>query len=342
MTTVRRPYIRPAYEQSVDDGCLEWKSIPMAVVRDVVKVQHAQNEYTGIKQIYNLIPPRPKNINAMATSIARINNLPNSAVEAISKKIIEEEVADVRRFAALAPASESDIEEDQHYEAEQPTRSTTGVRLEPVEIGASRGTQTYNYTKGQSTQTDYAIYPTKNKPKNISVMEGVISILGDLAPTSGVVPMETGIASQTEWVNHREAGFMPRSIEFAQGQATAFSFIGGMGYTKEGKVGHFREGFATQTEISKPPSGKNIPHGTLKGAERFFENPQDRFGTITGTPTRHLKREDKITRLVGEHFTATTGIGQSVGSSTIPTMTATPTSSGTSSGVQSPYRSNNP
>jgi hypothetical protein len=63
---------------------------------------------------------------------------------------------------------------------------------------------------------------------------------------------------------------------------------------------------AVQTQVSKPPSGKNIPSGMSKGAQRFFENPQDRFGTITGTPTRQLAREDKIARgvsMLGEHHT---------------------------------------
>ena len=37
MTSVRRPYINNIFNQKVDDGCLEYKSIPMAVVNDLVK-----------------------------------------------------------------------------------------------------------------------------------------------------------------------------------------------------------------------------------------------------------------------------------------------------------------
>jgi hypothetical protein len=133
MTTVQRAYINPSYEQYVDDGCLEWKSVPMAVVRDVLKVSHDVNEYDGIKQIYNVIPPRPKNINAMATSVARINQLTySSAVPLISKRIIEDETERVRSFLTLAPPEYEAALPEMRYTAEQPVRSSTGERLVPA------------------------------------------------------------------------------------------------------------------------------------------------------------------------------------------------------------------
>ena len=202
----------------------------------------------------------------MATSIARINNLTYNSVAGISKQFIAEEIADVKQFVAKAPPEPVDFEFSQSYIPEQPVFSSSGVRLEPS-----------------------AIYPTvKREP---SMMEGVIKVLGDLAPTSGVVPYRTDMSAQTEWINSKERGFMKRDIMFGYTEASAEYQDGSM---------------ATQTQISKPPSGKNIATGMTRGAVRFFENPQDRFGTITGTPTRQLSREDKIARgssMLGEHHT---------------------------------------
>lgn len=295
MTTVQRPYINVKYEQAVDDGCLEYKSIPMAVVNNLVKISHATNDYTGIKQIYNLIPPRPKNINAMATSIARINNLSYSSVTGISKRFIDEEIAQAERFASSAPPMNNDFEFQQNYTPEQPAFSSTGSRLAPIEIGASRGTQTYGYGSKKSTQTDthtMADGSTMTDARH-SLLESVTVILGDIAPTSGVVPMNTGLETQTEWIMNKAEGFAQRNMVFGIGEVTAEMFVGG--------------DVATQTELFKPPSGKNIPFGSTKTTIGFFENPKDRFGTITGTPTRQLARPDKADRaaeeLVGPHHT---------------------------------------
>jgi hypothetical protein len=293
MTTVQRPYINYKFNQEVDDGCLEYKSIPMAVVNDVVKVSHATNDYTGIKQVYNVIPPRPKNINAMATSIARLNNLSYSSVVGISKQFIDEEVSATKAFVNSAPPPEPDFTFSQSYVAEQPVRSSSGVRLAP-------------------TTTREMV----NNPK-YQRSDAVSLILGDLEPTSGVVPYQTGVAVQTEWIMNKEQGFSKRDIGFATVEAGAVEMVGGMSYNPAtSRVEHFRGGTSVQTTLSKPPSGKNIsennpaytstPSETGK-KERFFQNSEDRFGTVQGTPTRQLSREDKIARgvsMIGEHHTS--------------------------------------
>jgi hypothetical protein len=283
----------------------------MAVVRDVIKVSHAKNDYDGIKQIYNVIPPRPKNINAMATSIARLNSLPYSSVAGISKQFINEEVSATNAFVGSTPVNpEPQFEFSQSYVAEQPVRSSTGERLKP-------------------TTREMVDNPKYQRSEAISL------ILGDLEPTSGVVPFMTDMSAQTEWIMNKEAGFSKRDIGFATVEAIAYEKTGGMSFNERtGQVEHFRGGTSVQTSLSKPPSGKNItennpayitiPEETGK-KERFFENPMDRFGTITGTPTRHLSREDKARRIVGEHFIEARS---SQGGSSIPTMTATPRSSG--------------
>jgi hypothetical protein len=273
MTSVRRPYINTAYNQKVDDGCLEYKSIPMAVVNDIVKVTHEINDFTGIKQIYNLIPPRPKNINVMATSIARINNLPYSVVDDIAKKFIADEVAETGRFVMNAPSEpESIMPMYEPYIAENPTQSSTGIRLTPE----------------KETKLDNSNY---NRSEQVSL------ILGDVTPTSGVVPFQPSMSSQTEWIMSKESGFYKRDITFKQMSGSSEFVKGGFGYDRNLNVGSFREGMSSQTEITKPPSGKNITGEGLKTTERFYEDPTNRQGTFEGTPTRHLNRNDKISRL---------------------------------------------
>jgi hypothetical protein len=281
MTSVQRSYINLKFNQEVDDGCLEYKSIPMAVVSDLVKISHATNEYTGIKQVYNLIPPRPKDINTMATSIARINNLSYNSVAGISKQFIGEEVSGVRNFVANAPAEPVEFQFSQSYIPEQPVRSSSGARLVPT------------------TTREMIDNPKYQRSEAVSL------ILGDLAPTSGVVPFRTDQYAQTEWVNSKEEGFSKRDIMFGYTKASAEYQGGGIGYADERNT-YYREGMGTQTELTKPPSGKYIERGMLGEKQRFFENSEDRFGTVTGTPTRQLALNDKIERgisMLGPHHT---------------------------------------
>jgi hypothetical protein len=256
----------------------------------------------------------------MATSIARINNLGYSSVAKISNQFIAEETALTRQFVENAPPiSDSVIPvPTQTYIPEQPTQSSTGARLAPIHIATSQGTQTFGYGSTKSSQTDALkmshtgtspemraeIYPTNRTKPNRSVLEGVSLILGDVEPTSGVVPYRTDMASQTEWVNSREQGFFKRDIMFGKTQASAEYQGGGIDYS-DGRNTYFREGMAVQTAITKPPSGKNIK-GMPRQAQRFFENPQDRFGTVTGTPTRQLSSNDRTEReasVFGFHHT---------------------------------------
>lgn len=98
MTTAKRPYINKAFNQYVDDECLRYRSVPMAVVDTILKVKHPVNDYTGIKRVFNNIPARPININALATSIARMGGMDYSKVESIAMKIAEEEISAVKKF----------------------------------------------------------------------------------------------------------------------------------------------------------------------------------------------------------------------------------------------------
>ena len=273
MTTVQRAYIRPSYEQAVDDGCLEWKSVPMAVIDEVVKVSHGTNDYNGIKQIYNPIPPRPMNLNALATSIARINNLPyQKAVPEITKKLIDEETGAVRKFIEHL-GDETEVEGDpfhQHYKSEHPVQSSSGTRLGPIE--------------GHSANMAF---------RNIGgPLERKSVLLGDLQPSRGIVPFNYSLATQTEWINSKEEGYKRRDIQF--GYIDELDNFGHYGVDKGRREIH------TQTLLTKPQSKRHISSDLFVGKERFYEHAEDRFGTMTGTQTSRLNRMDHMRRAIEE------------------------------------------
>jgi hypothetical protein len=275
MTTVSRPYINPSYEQEIDDGCLEYKSIPMAVVKNVIKVEHATNDFTGIKQIYNKVPPRPMNINAMATSIARINNLDYaSAVPKIAKQFIDEEVADVNKFvnSSLFERNTGNVIPEQVYTAEKAVSSTTGIPLSP------------------STNTGNLIF--RDYPENLK-KENVSLILGDVNPTSGVVPFTTNFSTQTDWImNRQNLSQNYQKIRKTYGIMSDIAGANPVGFTKSGiekiqssrsgGLGFFREGMVSQTDLSKPERGYLTKEDELVKKEKAsFYRPNIAYPTKT-------------------------------------------------------------
>ena len=98
MTTANRPYINKAFNQFVDDECLRFRSVPMAIVNDILKIKRPENDFTGVKRVFNNVPARPINVNALATTIARMGNIPYSQVSDISSRISAEEVTAVNKF----------------------------------------------------------------------------------------------------------------------------------------------------------------------------------------------------------------------------------------------------
>jgi len=84
--------------QIVND-CPEYQPIPMKVVSEVLKVPKEENDYAGIKQIYRKVPPRPMNINALATSLSQMGK--NRAIPlAVAYPSVAEAIkADIRPLA---------------------------------------------------------------------------------------------------------------------------------------------------------------------------------------------------------------------------------------------------
>jgi len=99
MTTAQRAYINKSFNQYVDDECLQFRSVPMAVVNQILQPKSRKmSDFTGVKRIFNNVPARPINLNALATSIARMNGMDYSKVESISKQIGDEEVKLINEF----------------------------------------------------------------------------------------------------------------------------------------------------------------------------------------------------------------------------------------------------
>jgi len=133
MTTAQRAYINKEYNQYVDDECLQFRSIPMAVVNKILKPNRPVSDFTGVKRVFNNVPARPINLNALATSVARMNNLPYSHVDAISMKIGEEETQAVKAFVKgnKDPFEVPVKFAPQPYVYEKAVRSSSGEPLTP-------------------------------------------------------------------------------------------------------------------------------------------------------------------------------------------------------------------
>jgi len=259
MTSVLRPYINPKYEQEVDDGCLQYKSIPMAVVKDVIKVTHAKNDFDGIKQIYNKVPPRPKDINTMATSIARINNLPyNTAVPEISKRFINEETTDVNKFVntrAISNGVGMPSFPQQGYVQEHASQSSTGVPLAP----------------SVANNVMFRTYP--ENLRNIAAS----FVLGDVEPSRGIIPYNPSIEVQTDWVTNRQSmsqGYVVQKLEYGNVSFEKYNF-------ERDPTNPDETGIGSQTIISKPPTGFYITKAQVnsgmytarKNKTEFFSMP---------------------------------------------------------------------
>jgi len=96
--------------------CPEYQTIPMKVVSKVLQVKKGMNDFTGIKQIYRVVPPRPANINALAVSLSQMGKnraIPLAvAYPSVAGAIIE----DVRPLASFERAS-GDLQALSDYES---------------------------------------------------------------------------------------------------------------------------------------------------------------------------------------------------------------------------------
>jgi len=169
MTTATRAYINKKYNQFVDDECLEYRSIPMAIVDKLLKQKRPVSDFTGVKRVFNNVPARPINLNALATSIARMGNLHYSKVDAISSRIGMEEVKEVKDFV----------------------RNNTNPFLEPVSFGTSSDSQ-----RGVISTTGVPLRP-RSKGISKRASAGIQGIVESSIGTAREVELLLGDESQT-------------------------------------------------------------------------------------------------------------------------------------------------
>jgi hypothetical protein len=124
---------------------------------------------------------------------------------------------------------------------------------------------------------------------------------------SGTGSYREGFSSQTELSTVKEFFDTPQKkpIYFENispdtiRKASTFEESGtALTYTGD-KMGFYREGFNTQTTLTKPPGSRQLENKTGKSQEVFYLG-DDNLGTITGTPSGRLNRDKKAERAATE------------------------------------------
>jgi hypothetical protein len=192
------------YNQFVDDQCLQFRSVPMAVVNKILKPNRPMSEYTGVKRVFNNVPARPINLNALATTIARMGNMPYSQVDAISMRIAEEEVREVKAFVKgnKDPFEEPVGFAPQEYVPEKAVRTTLGVPLRPTKA-----------QKGRIVQgaIERLVIPEEGievEGRSIGQAREVSLLLGDEAQTYNTPPMSGTVRTRMKMMDE------PREVDF--------------------------------------------------------------------------------------------------------------------------------
>ena len=132
-------------DTDVINNCPEYQPIPMKAVSQVLKVPKSENDYTGIKQIYRKVPPRPMNINALATSLSQMGKNRAVPLSVAYPSVAEAIKADIRPLANFKRETD-DLQGISAYESallmggigeelEPPVGIPSGfVRVEPFEV----------------------------------------------------------------------------------------------------------------------------------------------------------------------------------------------------------------
>lgn len=123
-------------DTEVIERCPEYQSIPMKLVPEILKVPKSENDFVGIKQIYRVVPPRPVNVNALATSLSQMGK--NRAVPLA--------VA----YPSVAGAIISDVESSSNYSGWEspPLSEVVAGRM----VGMNRQQLISAYERGTITQ----------------------------------------------------------------------------------------------------------------------------------------------------------------------------------------------
>ena len=207
-----RVYINYEKRQKIESLCMEYSSVPMSMVDKVLKVDIAKNDYIGIKQNYNQIPPRPQTIMNLASSIARISGQPiNKVLPKILANIIDETMDNETMDTGFQTMG----------------NQTMDTGFQTMGTGMNTGSQTMgNQTMEMGNQT-----------------------------------MGTGINKNTQYQQfsdtESQTGLSSKDVGIAGGKNVSFGFYEQSPFEKMMySVNGGAKGVA-QTELTKPPDGKN-------------------------------------------------------------------------------------
>lgn len=161
-----RSYINHAYNQKVDDDCLEYKSVPMAIAKEMLRPEiKVKNDYNGVHHIYNQLPARPVNINAMAVSLARASGQPISKVyDSIISKIANEERALVNNY--VETTQPTSIEFPRSRSSSNVSRTPSSLLAEFDRLIASNAQQ-ISQTEQQMAENQQQLVETQQRLRSL-------------------------------------------------------------------------------------------------------------------------------------------------------------------------------
>lgn len=103
-------------DAKIIEVCPEYQPIPMKAVKEVLQVKKGTNDFTGIKQIYRIVPPRPVNISALATSLSQMGKNRAIPISVVYPSVVEAIIEDVRPLASFERTS-GDLQALSAYES---------------------------------------------------------------------------------------------------------------------------------------------------------------------------------------------------------------------------------
>jgi hypothetical protein len=129
-----RRYIDFERQLEQEAKCLIYKPIPMGIANKLLDVPRGNNDFTGIKQAEkrDVMQSRPRNMLALANSLANVSNIPvQQVVEKLNKEVrmlVSESVNDAWDFL-----NEAEKEDDGMWARPRIVRSTSMSDIDTAE-----------------------------------------------------------------------------------------------------------------------------------------------------------------------------------------------------------------
>ena len=149
-----RNYINNDWNKYTHDECMLFKSVPMHIVNKMLKVPVQKNDFAGIKQVYNEVPPRPNNLLAMVEALSRVTGEP---INAVAKRLLTEEKKVLSDQEMLFKQFDETDDEGNYVVTYNPVAHESMMKGQPT---IQNGTQTDWYTFKQDTPNEMRIQRT--------------------------------------------------------------------------------------------------------------------------------------------------------------------------------------